>query len=108
MGGVVESQLNQAMYALTHNDMAVAEQVRDTESRVNEYEKLIDQETVNIIALRQPAATDLRLLISLLKSSIDLERIGDEAKRIAKTAIQHPTLTQQNETAAVLDQMAIV
>lgn len=105
MGGIVEDQLSKAMHAFAQNDIEVALEVRNNEETVNEYEKLIDQETVKIIALRQPAATDLRLLVSLLKSGTDLERVGDEAKRIAKITIENPTLNPESEIAAVISHM---
>lgn len=87
MGGLVEEQVRSAMSAFKKIDLALAQSVRANETQVNQFEMDIDQETTTIIARRQPTANDLRLLIGLLKSSTDLERIGDEADRIAKITI---------------------
>lgn len=85
MGGLVESQTVQAMYALTHISGETAAQVLQTEQRVNAMEVEIDLDLQRIIAMRQPAATDLRLLIAVSRASGNLERVGDEAARIART-----------------------
>ena len=85
MGGLVESQTVQAMYALTHFSGETAEQVLEAEQRVNRMEVEIDLELQRTIAMRQPAAGDLRLLIAVSKASGNLERVGDEAARIART-----------------------
>jgi len=86
MGGTVEQQLRNACQALTTHDTELVQTVRDAEDKVNQLEIDLDELCVHIIALRQPAATDLRTLIGLMKASTDLERIGDEAERIAKMA----------------------
>jgi phosphate transport system protein len=85
MGGLVESQTVQAMYALTHFSGETAAQVLEAEERVNSMEVEIDLELQRTIAMRQPAASDLRLLIAVSKASANLERVGDEAARIART-----------------------
>jgi phosphate transport system protein len=85
MGGLVESQTVQAMYALTHFSGETAAQVLEAEQRVNRMEVEIDLELQRTIAMRQPAASDLRLLIAVSKASGNLERVGDEAARIART-----------------------
>jgi len=85
MGGLVESQTVQAMYALTHFSAETAAQVLEQEVRVNSMEVEIDLDLQRTIAMRQPAATDLRLLIAVSKASANLERVGDEAARIART-----------------------
>jgi phosphate transport system protein len=85
MGGLVESQTVQAMYALTHFSGETAVQVLEVEQRVNSMEVEIDLELQRTIAMRQPAASDLRLLIAVSKASGNLERVGDEAARIART-----------------------
>ena len=99
MGGLVEAQVQDAMQAFKNVDLALAQSVRSREERVNEYEIEIHQETTTIIARRQPAASDLRLLIGMLKSSTDLERIGDEADRIAKI------MTKGRPYAPTLDEL---
>jgi phosphate transport system protein len=85
MGGIVESQVAQAIYALTHYSGETASQVLKTEERVNALEIEIDRDLSTIIALRQPTARDLRLLIAISKTIGNLERVGDEAARIART-----------------------
>ncbi len=85
MGGVVESQVAQALYALTHFSAETATQVLEQEARVNQMEVAIDRDLSAIIARRQPTARDLRLLIAISKSIANLERVGDEAARIART-----------------------
>jgi phosphate transport system protein len=84
MGGVVESQLNQAIHALQEFDAESAERVMETEPRVNAMEIEIDHELSSIIARRQPTARDLRLLIAIFKTTANLERVGDEANKIAR------------------------
>jgi len=84
MGGIVETQLHDAVRALTHTDIELAQQVIDTDVQVNAFEVSIDEECTRIVARRQPAASDLRLVMSVIKTITDLERIGDEVKRVAK------------------------
>ncbi|WP_313518274.1 phosphate signaling complex protein PhoU [Pseudomonas sp.] len=88
MGGLVEKQVNDAVTALIDADTGLAQQVREIDDQINQMERNIDEECVRILARRQPAASDLRLIISISKSVIDLERIGDEATKIAKRAIE--------------------
>ena len=85
MGGLVESQVAQAVYALTNFSGETASLVLDRELRVNPMEVEIDRDLSAIIARRQPTARDLRLLIAISKTIGNLERIGDEATRIART-----------------------
>ena len=85
MGGVVESQVAQAIHALTHFNGETASQVLAIEEKVNAMEIEIDRDISTIIARRQPTAVDLRLLIAISKSIANLERVGDEAARIART-----------------------
>lgn len=87
MGGLVEKQVNDAVTALIDADSGLAMQVREIDTQTNQMERSIDEECIRILARRQPAASDLRLIISISKSVIDLERIGDEATKIAKRAI---------------------
>ena len=84
MGGLVESQIVKAMQALNEFDLEIAEQVIAAEDRLNTMEVEIDEECSNIIARRQPAARDLRLLMAISKTITNLERAGDEAEKIAK------------------------
>ena len=85
MGGIVEAQVAQALYALTHFSDETAAQVLRQEERVNRMEIEIDSDLSAIIARRQPTARDLRLLIAVSKTIANLERVGDEAARIART-----------------------
>jgi phosphate transport system protein len=84
LGGLVESQIRQAIYALSQFSIEVADQVTATEVRVNAMEVEIDRELSSIIARRQPTARDLRLLIAISKTTANLERVGDEAEKIAR------------------------
>jgi len=85
MGGLVESQVAQAIYALVNFSGETADQVMTQEERVNQMEVEIDRDLSSIIARRQPTARDLRLLIAVSKTIGNLERVGDEAARIART-----------------------
>ena len=86
MGGLVEQQLVRAMEALESGDMAQIEQVIATDRVVNRHEVELDEACNHVIAKRQPAAVDLRMIMTVVKTITDLERIGDEAKKIAKMA----------------------
>ena len=86
MGGLVEDLVRQACDAFVNHDGATAAKVRESDQQVNQMEVSIDGMVTQIIARRQPTAGDLRLLMSILKAITDLERVGDEAKRIAKMA----------------------
>lgn len=88
MGGLVESQVSDAVHALLEADSARAEAVRTNDKRINSMELSIDEECIRILARRQPAASDLRLVIAISKGITDLERIGDEARKIAEQGIQ--------------------
>ncbi|MDO9093952.1 MAG: phosphate signaling complex protein PhoU [Rubrivivax sp.] len=85
MGGLVESQVTRALHALTQFSGDTAAQVLQQEERVNQMEVEIDRDLSAIIARRQPTARDLRLLIAISKAIANLERVGDEAARIART-----------------------
>ncbi|HEY1393223.1 MAG TPA: phosphate signaling complex protein PhoU [Methylibium sp.] len=89
MGGLVESQVEQAIYALTNFSAETAAQVLTQEERVNQMEVEIDHDLSTIIARRQPTARDLRLLMAISKTTANLERVGDEAARIARTVQKH-------------------
>lgn len=84
MGGLVESQLHQAVYALTHLSMETADQVLETENRINQMEVNIDHEIISTIGRRQPTARDLRFLMAISRTTQNLERAGDEIARVAR------------------------
>ncbi|GAA3582926.1 MULTISPECIES: phosphate signaling complex protein PhoU [Marinobacter] len=87
MGGLVEQQLADAVKALIDNDGHLADEIRARDKTVDRMEVEIDEESTRVIARRQPTARDLRLVVSVIKMVADLERVGDEAKKIAKFAM---------------------
>ncbi|USD65771.1 phosphate signaling complex protein PhoU [Vibrio sp. SCSIO 43136] len=88
MGGLVEQQLSFAMQALNKQDLDLAKKVVTDDHKVNSMEVAIDEACTRIIAKRQPTAKDLRLIMAIIKTITDLERIGDVATRIARVAIE--------------------
>jgi phosphate transport system protein len=84
LGGLVESQIRRAIFALSQFSVEVANEVTANEARVNSMEVEIDRDLSSIIARRQPTARDLRLLIAISKTTANLERVGDEAEKIAR------------------------
>jgi phosphate transport system protein len=86
MGGLVEEQIERAIEALTTGNINLIEQVIADDSRVNDMEVSIDEICSQIIARRQPAAGDLRMILTIIKTITDLERMGDEAAKIARMA----------------------
>lgn len=94
MGGLVETQIDSAVKALVERDGYLAEEIRGKDKLVDRMEMDIDEEAMLIIARRQPTARDLRLVISVIRMVADLERVGDEAKKIAKFAIK---LTEEGQ-----------
>ncbi|MEA2119087.1 phosphate signaling complex protein PhoU [Halovibrio sp. HP20-50] len=87
MGGLVEKQVQDAVFALLEGDTRLAEQVRDNDRQVNDLQLQIDDECTRVLARRQPAASDLRLVLAVIRATSDLERIGDEASKIARNAM---------------------
>lgn len=87
LGGLVESQIQKAIYALSQFSVEVANDVTAIEPRVNAMEVDIDRELSSIIARRQPTAVDLRLLMAISKATANLERVGDEAEKIARMVL---------------------
>jgi phosphate transport system protein len=84
LGGLVESQIRKAIYSLAHFNVQESNEVSANEARVNAMEVEIDRDLSSIIARRQPTARDLRLLIAISKITANLERVGDEAEKIAR------------------------
>ncbi len=87
MGGLVESQIRYATQALADEDMELARLVLSQEQRVNELDILIEEESTALVALRAPMGSDLRMINSIGRAVTDLERIGDEAEKMARMAI---------------------
>ena len=88
MGGLVEEQVNRAVEALITGNATMAEEVVLNDHRVNALEVSADEACTQIIARRQPTAGDLRMILTIIKTITDLERIGDEATKIARVAIK--------------------
>lgn len=88
MGSLVEQQIVDALEALTTSNAKLAKRVINNDHQVNALEVQIDEDCSHIIALRQPAAGDLRMVLMMLKTITDLERIGDEAAKVARLALK--------------------
>lgn len=87
MGGLVEEQIDNAITALATADVDLAESVISHDYQVNALEVAIDEESIQVLARRQPAAGDLRLIVAVIKTIADLERIGDQAEKVGRMAI---------------------
>jgi phosphate transport system protein len=105
MGGIVEDQLSRAVQALVETNAELAREVVQNDYRVNALEVAIDEECTRIVARRQPAASDLRLVMAVIKTINDLERIGDEAKRVARMVAEEMNGTLNQETRQELEHM---
>nr|VFJ44365.1 MAG: phosphate transport system protein [Candidatus Kentron sp. FM]VFJ66183.1 MAG: phosphate transport system protein [Candidatus Kentron sp. FM]VFK06481.1 MAG: phosphate transport system protein [Candidatus Kentron sp. FM] len=105
MGGFVEQQLTSAMAALVASDSVLAKAVRSGDKRINQMNLEIDKNCALLLARRTPVAADLRLVLSSVKIVNDLERIGDESKRIAKIVLMGFDNTQDIASVASLEDM---
>ncbi|MEX0301050.1 MAG: phosphate signaling complex protein PhoU [Leisingera sp.] len=106
MGGLVEDAIREAARALETRDEELALEVRQADKAIDGLEELINEETARLIALRAPAASDLRLVLSVLKIAGNLERIGDYAKNMAKRTGVLAQGPSTSEGAAALRRMA--
>ncbi len=100
MGGLVEEQIRRVMSALLERDSALAQEVIDRDRQVNAYDVEVDEKCVELLALYQPAAGDLRFITAAMKIVTDLERIGDQAVNIAQRALE---LNQEPQLKPYID-----
>ena len=107
MGGTVESQITKALDALLDGNSELAEQVIALDSNVNELERSISDQCMRILALRQPAAGDLRLVLAVIKVTTDLERIGGEAAKMGRQAVLLSEIGVQEKIAAQVRDVAV-
>ncbi|ADJ27685.1 phosphate signaling complex protein PhoU [Nitrosococcus watsonii] len=103
MGGLVERQIAEAVDALVSGDVEKAEAVISQDYRVNAMDVSIDEECTQILARRQPTAGDLRLVMAVIKTIADLERIGDGAERIGRTTVR---LSEREKPANIFDSIS--
>ena len=107
MGGLVEQQLADAVKALAESDAELASTVTGRDYQINALEVAIDEECTQIIARRQPTASDLRLVMAIIKTIADLERIGDEAERIGRLALAFAEADGSKKHFARIEQMGL-
>lgn len=110
MGGLCETQLTDAIEAISRRDMGIAEKVVAQDSKIDELEAMVEQQAIRLLALRQPMASDLRETLAALKISADLERIGDLAKNVAKRALvisRDPTEQHLTQGLARMGRLAL-
>jgi phosphate transport system protein len=106
MGGLVEEQIENAVIALVAGDVEQAEAVISRDYQVNALEVAIDEESIQILARRQPAAGDLRLIVAVIKTITDLERIGDQAEKIGRMAVHLADMERPKSQYSELQHMS--
>jgi len=107
MGGMVEEMLKKAIQAVVSGDTELAMEVIEADDQVNQIEKRLDEECNLVIARRQPAASDLRLIFAIIKAISDLERIGDEAEKIARWALSLADLHRPRNQYRELERLGL-
>jgi len=110
MGGLCETQLTDAIEAIARRDMGLAEKIVGHDAKIDELEAVIELQVIQLLALRQPLATDLRETLAALKISADLERIGDLAKNVAKRTLvisKDPTDQHLSQGLARMGRLAL-
>lgn len=105
MGNEVLSQINRTVRAFVSHDRELAQEVIDDDAKVNEYEIKLEKKSLEIIALQQPVSQDLRTVITVLKASNDLERMGDHAVSIARATINMKGEERIAEVEAMIKKM---
>ncbi|MCX8048431.1 MAG: phosphate signaling complex protein PhoU [Methylohalobius sp.] len=106
MGGLVEAQVADAIKSLLENNVTLAEEVIANDYKVNSMEVEVDERCTQILARRQPTARDLRLVLAVIKMIADLERIGDEARRIARVALDLSACYPKRNQLSEVEQLA--
>lgn len=96
MGGLIEEQVDNGLNALLNADLTLAKKVVENDTLVNDLEIKIDKKSTQILAMRQPAASDLRMVVTIMKMITDLERIGDEASKLGMHTLK---LSDEGESA---------
>lgn len=105
MGGMVETQVNNGIRALVDADSKLAEEVVKNDHKVNRMEVDIDEQCVQILARRQPAAGDLRLVVAIIKTITDLERIGDQAEKLGRNQLELSQSGVRSQTFVQLEHL---
>ncbi|TPR24767.1 phosphate transport system regulatory protein PhoU [Apilactobacillus micheneri] len=107
MGITVSDQIYQSIKSFTDNDQKLARKIVEKDTKVNDEEVDLEKESLNLIALKQPVANNFRAIISLLKASSDLERIGDHASTIARETLRLKTENRMPDVNASISQMSL-
>lgn len=105
MGGLAESQLAMALAALREHNSETAEKVMKADNRVDELDRAVQNQVIRMLALRQPMANDLRLIVTSIKIASALERIADYAKNVAKRSLQIQSLTTPPQALSGVDRL---
>ncbi|TPR21308.1 phosphate transport system regulatory protein PhoU [Apilactobacillus timberlakei] len=107
MGITVSDQIYQSIKSFIDNDKKLARKIVEKDTKVNDEEVDLEKESLNLIALKQPVANNFRAIISLLKASSDLERIGDHASTIARETLRLKTENRMHDVNDAISQMSL-